>query len=93
MKTYLLVAAIGWLTFLHAACGQKYDPPPDAAHSRAKLEAIPMNEKVNLSEEEWRQILTPEQFAVMRQRGTEPAFSNKCFNIHQTGTFVWQSAL
>jgi len=58
------------------------------AQVRAKLEAIPMNEKVNLSDEEWRKILTPEQFSVMRERGTEPAFSNKCFNIHQSGTFV-----
>lgn len=90
MKTYLFAVAITCLTLLHAACGQKHDNPPalDAAQCRAKLEAIPMNEKVILSEEEWRKILTPEQFAVMRQRGTEPAFSNKCFNIHQTGTFV-----
>jgi peptide methionine sulfoxide reductase msrA/msrB len=84
MKSYLLMMAMTWLSFIQAACGQKHD----AASSRAKLEAIPMHEKVRLSDEEWRKILTPEQFAVMRQRGTEPAFSNQCFNVHQKGTFV-----
>ena len=47
-----------------------------------------MNEKVNLSEDEWRKLLTPEQFEVMRGRGTERPFSNKCWNIGQKGTFV-----
>jgi len=32
-------------------------------------------EKIRKSEEEWKKILTPEQYAVMREKGTEPAFS------------------
>lgn len=47
-----------------------------------------MTEKVRLSEEEWRKILTPEQYAVLRQKGTEAPFSGGCFNLHQKGTFV-----
>ncbi len=34
-----------------------------------------MIEKIFKTEEEWRQVLTAEQFRVMRERGTEPAFS------------------
>ncbi len=59
-----------------------------AEEARARLAAIPMKDKVNLSEDEWRKILTPEQFHVMRERGTERPFSAKCLNIHQEGTFV-----
>ena len=34
-----------------------------------------MIEKIQKTEEEWKKILTPEQYKVMRERGTEPAFS------------------
>lgn len=34
-----------------------------------------MLEKIKKTEEEWRKILTPEQYSVMRQKGTESAFS------------------
>ncbi len=34
-----------------------------------------MVEKINRSEEEWKKILTAQQYAVMRQKGTEPAHS------------------
>lgn len=90
MKTFLFAAAMTLLIMAQVACGQKQVSPGtlDAAQIRAKLEAIPMNDKVTLTNDEWRKILTPEQFAVMRERGTEKPFSNKCWNIHQAGTFV-----
>ncbi len=34
-----------------------------------------MMEKIRKTEEEWKKILTPEQYRVMRQKETEPAFS------------------
>jgi peptide-methionine (R)-S-oxide reductase len=38
-----------------------------------------MDEKdaLELSDEEWRERLSPEQYAVLRKQGTEPAFSGK----------------
>ena len=32
-------------------------------------------EKIHKTEEEWKRILTPEQYRIMRQKGTEPAFT------------------
>ncbi len=46
-----------------------------------------MKEKVVKSEEEWRQQLTPEQFAVCRLKGTERAFTGKYWNHHAAGVY------
>ncbi len=44
--------------------------------------------KINKTEEEWRKELTPEQFYICRQKGTEAAFSGK-FNVHkENGRYV-----
>jgi len=40
------------------------------------------------SEKEWKEILTPEQFQVLRQKGTEPAFTGKYYNNERKGLYV-----
>jgi peptide-methionine (R)-S-oxide reductase len=44
-------------------------------------------EKIQRSEEEWRALLTPEQFHVTRQKGTEPAFSGALYRNHDDGVY------
>ena len=44
-----------------------------------------MADKVTKSENEWRELLTPEQYAVCRQQGTEGAFTGKYWNNHEPG--------
>jgi peptide-methionine (R)-S-oxide reductase len=46
-----------------------------------------MADKVVKSDQEWREALTPEQFAVCRQKGTERAFTGKYWNHHEAGTY------
>ncbi len=43
------------------------------------------------SDKEWKKILTPEQFQVMRHKGTERAFSKTCA-IPKSGKGVYQCA-
>ncbi len=45
-------------------------------------------EKVVRSEDEWRRLLGPERFLLLRKEGTEPAFQNKYWNNHDQGTYV-----
>lgn len=46
-----------------------------------------MTKKIVKSEEEWRRELTPEQYAVCRQKGTEPAFTGAYWDHHADGTY------
>jgi peptide-methionine (R)-S-oxide reductase len=39
------------------------------------------------SEDEWRRVLTSEQFAVCRGKGTEPAFTGVYWDCHDGGTY------
>ena len=41
----------------------------------------------NLPDSEWRKRLTPEQYQIARQKGTERAFTGKYWNNHEKGTY------
>ena len=44
-------------------------------------------ERVELTDEEWRRRLTPEQYRVCRQKGTEPAFTGAYWDCHDPGVY------
>lgn len=46
-----------------------------------------MDQKVTKSEEEWRKELTPEQYDVLRRKGTEAPFTGKYVNAKEDGTY------
>lgn len=46
-----------------------------------------MKRKVTKTDEEWRQELTPEQYAVARQKGTERPFTGKYYDSKEKGVY------
>lgn len=40
------------------------------------------------TKEEWKEILSTEQYKICRESGTEPAFSGKLLNEHRQGAFL-----
>lgn len=43
--------------------------------------------KIEMSEAEWRQKLTPEQYHILREKGTERAFTGQLVNNHADGIY------
>ena len=46
-----------------------------------------MNGKITKTDAEWRALLTPEQYYVTRQKGTEPAFTGRYWETKTPGLY------
>ena len=44
-------------------------------------------ETLELTEEQWRERLTPEQYDVLRRQGTEPPFTGEYVHLKEDGTY------
>jgi peptide-methionine (R)-S-oxide reductase len=46
-----------------------------------------MSKKITRSEQEWKQLLSPEQYHVAREKGTERAFTGRYWDNHEAGVY------
>jgi len=66
-----------------AARGDDRMPPP----APERVAGPPVGEKLDLPVAEWRRRLTPAQFRVLREAGTERAFTGAHWNHHAIGIY------
>jgi methionine-R-sulfoxide reductase len=77
-------AAFAGLPLLSFACSQQTKNNSGDLGNSVKSKGI---KKVTRTNEEWKRILTPEQYNVTRQKGTEAPFSSPLNEIHEQGIF------
>lgn len=86
----LLLSAIVLSAFGAMALGMQGQDKQTAANTAAKAnkkaEKLPFA-KVVKSDVEWRKQLTAEQYHVLREKGTERAFTGAYWNNHEKGTY------
>jgi len=91
-----LAVLAGGLALL-AGCGSPQEPTPSANPSGtpvAETNAMPTNDPTNadrdpksMTDEEWKKRLTPEQYRVLREKGTERAFTGAYDRTTDPGTY------
>ncbi len=80
--TKTLAILIACVALLGAAgCGASAQPVKTAK------KGAPTPMRVEKTDAEWRQTLTPQQYDVLRKKGTERAFSGALWNRHEDGTY------
>ncbi len=52
-----------------------------------KTTEVSVGDSSGKSDKEWQTCLTPEQYRVLRQKGTEAAFTGKYYNHHEDGIY------
>jgi peptide-methionine (R)-S-oxide reductase len=77
----ILLAFLGMVAFVSRSQGRK---PGAAPAGPAEADAA---DRVVLTDEQWKAKLTPEQYRVLRQKGTETAFTGALWNNHADGTY------
>ncbi|HID39087.1 MAG TPA: peptide-methionine (R)-S-oxide reductase MsrB [Calditrichaeota bacterium] len=74
-----------FLAIVVVACAQNSPNQETVMNENKKNEKIKTAAKK--SEQEWQMCLTPEQYKVLREKGTEMAFTGKYYNFKKEGVY------
>ncbi|MBI1386936.1 MAG: peptide-methionine (R)-S-oxide reductase MsrB [bacterium] len=89
-----IVCTVFVIVFLIASCREDDSPNDAIATAAAKQEfdreiaSATDGAKIVRANEEWKRILTREQYDVLREKGTERAYSGEYWDNHEDGVYV-----
>ncbi|HYH98178.1 peptide-methionine (R)-S-oxide reductase MsrB [Hyalangium sp.] len=76
------------LVAIAAGAGEKSPSAPKTTAPAQESQApSAASGKVSKTDAEWKKQLTPEQFRILREKGTERAFTGKYWDHHEEGTY------
>ncbi len=78
------------MMFYMTSCAQSNENNQKQNQKMTTMETKSMNdkeEKVVKTDEEWKKLLTPEQYEVARKHGTERAFTGEYWDNHEQGMY------
>ncbi len=81
------VAAATWVWYAVRPSTAKEKPGEPAASAKAKNDTKRWEPEVKKTDHEWRKLLTPQQYYVTRQKGTERAFTGEYWNCKKDGVY------
>jgi len=88
LKVSLAVALVILSIFWMMACGSSNKIVGEPAGTEAAMTGgMEMEGNIVKTNKEWKQILTPEQYRILREKGTEPAFSGQYYDFHGEGIY------
>ena len=88
MKQVELICFGAAAILLLAGCGKRVETPAASPPNITVVREWNMKDRIEKSDAEWRQQLTPEQFEVLRQHGTERAFTGALHDNKTEGTYL-----
>jgi len=84
MKTGLRNALLIMLISLSlSACGQQSEPAGQSKTKTATMDTF----EIKKTDDEWRKQLTPVQFGILREKGTERPFTGEYDKFYEEGTY------
>jgi peptide-methionine (R)-S-oxide reductase len=73
--------------FLVGCAVSRSQPPRQAASKASSTAAATVRPTVVKTDAQWRAQLTPEQYRILREQGTERAFTGQYWNSHRKGVY------
>ncbi|MEY3348368.1 MAG: peptide-methionine (R)-S-oxide reductase MsrB [Bacteroidota bacterium] len=85
---YMTFALAGLLLICSCTAQQKPSKPNHMEEKKnSPVFSRTSNDKVEISEEEWKKLLSPEQFYIARQKGTERPWTSHFETSNELGTY------